>query len=102
MTTESAEARCSVEAPAKLLFVMEKRYRQRSLQGARHHASGDTVLGDDIPDIGTLRMCGFGVAVSNVCEKRKAAADGVIGGNDSEAIAEYLENTVLWHQNQEV
>ena len=77
---------------------MEKRYRQRSLQGARHHA----VLGDDIPDIGTLRMCGFGVAVGNACEKRKAAADGVIGGSDTEAIAEHWENTVLLRQGQEV
>ena len=59
-------------------------------------------FGDDLPDIGMLRMCGLGVAMGNALEEVKAAADVVIGSNNTEAIAEYLENTVLWHQNQEV
>ena len=61
-----------------------------------------TAFGDDIPDIGMLRMCGIGVAMGNALEEVKAAADVVIGSNDTEAIAAYLENTVLLHQDEEV
>ena len=52
-------------------------------------------FGDDIPDIGMLRLCGIGVAMENALTEVKAAADVVIGSNDSEAIAEYLERTIL-------
>ena len=59
-------------------------------------------FGDDIPDIGMLRMCGLGVAMGNAREEVKAASDVVIGSNNTEAIAEYLENHVLLHPDQEV
>lgn len=52
-------------------------------------------FGDDSPDIGMLRLCGLGVAMGNAIEEVKAAADIVIGGNDEDGIAEYLENTFL-------
>lgn len=50
-----------------------------------------TAFGDDIPDIGMLRLCGTGIAMGNAFEAVKEAADLVIGGNDADGIAEYLE-----------
>ena len=53
-------------------------------------------FGDDLPDIRMLTMCGCGVAMGNALPEVKDAADIVIGGNDEEGIAEYLE-TVFCH-----
>lgn len=50
-------------------------------------------FGDDHPDIQMLRLSGLGVAMANAVPEVKAAADMVIGGNDSDAIAEFLEKT---------
>ncbi|MDI9499181.1 MAG: HAD family hydrolase [Bacillota bacterium] len=52
-------------------------------------------FGDDNSDIGMLRSCGIGVAMGNAIEAVKAAADIVIGGNDEDGIAAYLENCIL-------
>lgn len=49
-------------------------------------------FGDDTPDIGMLRLCGTGVAMGNAIDSVKAAADIVIGGNDADGIAVYLED----------
>ena len=38
-----------------------------------------------------LRLCGVGVAMGNALEEVKKAADIVIGRNDEDGIAEYLE-----------
>ena len=38
-----------------------------------------------------LRLCGIGVAMGNAIEAVKEAADVVIGSNDADGIAEYLE-----------
>lgn len=51
-------------------------------------------FGDDAPDIGMLKLCGTGVAMGNAIDAVKEAADVVIGDNDEDAIAEYLERTV--------
>ena len=48
-------------------------------------------FGDDGPDIGMLRLCGTGVAMGNAIDAVKEAADVVIGSNDADGIAEYLE-----------
>ena len=48
-------------------------------------------FGDDLVDIGMLRLCGLGVAMGNALEEVKEAADVVIGSNDAEGIAEFLE-----------
>ena len=48
-------------------------------------------FGDDTPDIGMLRLCGLGVAMGNAVPAVKAAADLVIGTNDEDGIAEWLE-----------
>ena len=54
-----------------------------------------TAFGDDLPDIGMLRTCGTGVAMGNAQAEVKAAASLVIGTNNTEAIADYLEQTFL-------
>ena len=50
-----------------------------------------TAFGDDGPDIGMLRLCGTGVAMGNATDPVKAAADVIIGSNDEDGIALYLE-----------
>ncbi|MDI9469863.1 MAG: HAD family hydrolase [Bacillota bacterium] len=52
-------------------------------------------FGDDYTDIGMLKRCGIGVAMGNAIEEVKAAADIVIGGNDEDGIALYLESCLL-------
>ena len=47
-------------------------------------------FGDDLVDIGMLKLCGKGVAMGNALPEVKAAADVVIGSNDEDGIAEYL------------
>ena len=50
-----------------------------------------TAFGDDLADIGSLKMCGTGVAMGNALDVVKEAADVIIGSNDEDGIAEYLE-----------
>ncbi len=49
-------------------------------------------FGDDTPDIGMLRLCGLDIAMGNAVPAVKAAADVVIGTNDEDGIAEWLES----------
>lgn len=48
-------------------------------------------FGDDYADIGMLELCGVGVAMGNAIEEVKARADLVIGSNEEDGIADYLE-----------
>jgi len=48
-------------------------------------------FGDDFADIGMLKMAGIGVAMGNAIEEVKACADLVIGSNDEDGIAKYLQ-----------
>ncbi len=50
-------------------------------------------FGDDLSDREMLRRAGLGVAMANAVPEVKAAADIVIGDNNSDAIAEFLEKT---------
>lgn len=52
-------------------------------------------FGDDYADIGMLALCGKGVAMGNAIEAVKEKADLVIGSNDEDGIARYLEESVL-------
>lgn len=52
-------------------------------------------FGDDLADIGMLKVCGRGIAVGNALSEVKAAADLVIGSNDEDGIAEYLEQCII-------
>lgn len=48
-------------------------------------------FGDDLADIGMLELCGRGIAMGNAIDEVKERADLVIGSNDEEGIAEYLD-----------
>ncbi len=52
-------------------------------------------FGDDTPDIGMLRLCGLGVAMGNAVPAVKEAADEVVGTNDGDGIALWLEARLL-------
>lgn len=54
-----------------------------------------TAFGDDLADIGMLKMCGMGVAMGNALEEVKTAADITIASNDEDGIAEYLESLII-------
>lgn len=53
-----------------------------------------TAFGDDAPDIGMLKLCGKGIAMGNAIPAVKEAADLVIGTNDADGIAAYLETVI--------
>jgi len=48
-------------------------------------------FGDDYADIGMLELCGEGVAMGNAIDEVKEKANRVIGSNDEDGIAEYLD-----------
>jgi Cof subfamily protein (haloacid dehalogenase superfamily) len=52
-------------------------------------------FGDDLADIGMLKMCGIGVAMGNAVEDVKEVSDIVIGTNDEDGIAVFLEENIL-------
>ncbi len=52
-------------------------------------------FGDDAPDIGMLKLCGTGVAMGNAIDCVKEVADIVIGNNDEDGIANYLETSII-------
>lgn len=54
-----------------------------------------TAFGDDYADIGMLRLCGRGIAMGNAIDEVKEVADLVIGGNDEDGIAAYLESLMI-------
>lgn len=56
-------------------------------------------FGDDFADIGMLKLCGVGVAMGNAIEEVKEIADCVIGDNDHDGIAIYLQNAE-WREEE--
>ena len=58
---------------------------------------GDSTYTDfsDFADIGMLELCGLGVAMGNAIEEIKEKADIVIGSNDEDGIAVFLENEMI-------
>lgn len=52
-------------------------------------------FGDDYADLGMLRLCGLGIAMGNAIPEVQAAADLVIGSNDEDGIACWLEKEIL-------
>lgn len=52
-------------------------------------------FGDDYADMGMLTLCGQGIAMGNAIDEVRAKADMIIGSNDEDGIAEYLENEFL-------
>ena len=69
--------------------------KESAVQFACQHFGIDlkdaAAFGDDTPDIGMIRLCGTGVAMGNAVEAVKEAADIVIGTNDDDGIAKFLE-----------
>lgn len=53
-------------------------------------------FGDDFADIGMLKLCGLGIAMGNAIDEVKEIADMVIGRNDKDGIAEFLEKSRLF------
>ena len=64
---------------------------------ANGHQTSDSIIafGDDYADIGMLRLCGTGVAMGNAIDEVKEKADIVIGSNDEDGIAGFIENEIL-------
>lgn len=54
--------------------------------------SNITAFGDDFADIEMLKSSGIGVAMGNAIDEVKEAADIIIGTNDNDGIATYLES----------
>lgn len=52
-------------------------------------------FGDDYADIGMLELSGVGVAMGNAIAEVKNKADVVIGSNDEEGIADFIEESIL-------
>lgn len=52
-------------------------------------------FGDDYADLGMLELCGLGIAMGNAIPEVQAAADAVIGSNDEDGIALWLEEMFL-------
>ena len=52
-------------------------------------------FGDDYADIGMLQLCGTGVAMWNAIDEVKDKADVVIGSNDEDGIAVFIENEII-------
>ena len=69
-------------------------------QGAYHYLSfsisTDEIIafGDDYSDIGILKISGVGIAMGNTIEDVKQISDVVIGSNDDNGIAEYLNHLI--------
>lgn len=52
-------------------------------------------FGDDIGDIGMLKVCGMGVAVSNAQQKVKDIADDVCGSNENDGVVKWLKRNMI-------
>lgn len=52
-------------------------------------------FGDDFNDLGMLKKCGTGVAVSNAINEIKDIADSVTLSNDEDGVADFLEKNIL-------
>ena len=59
--------------------------------------STDSIIafGDDYVDIGMLKLCGTGVAMGNAIDEVKERTDIVIGSNDEDGIADFIDKEIL-------
>jgi len=51
-------------------------------------------FGDDINDLGMLKLCGTAVAVENAIDEVKAVADYITESNDMDGVAKYMEKLI--------
>lgn len=54
-------------------------------------------FGDDFADIGMLKMCGLGVAMGNALDEVKSSSDIIIGTNDEDGIALFIEEKLKYY-----
>ena len=52
-------------------------------------------FGDDINDLGMLKLAGTAVAVSNAIDEVKAVADHITESNDQDGVAKFLDRIIL-------
>ena len=52
-------------------------------------------FGDDFNDIGMLKLCGKGIAVSNAILEVKNIADEVTLSNNEDGVAKYIEKNLF-------
>lgn len=68
----------------------------QAMLGALNIPQAETVyFGDDYDDIEPVRKCGIGVAVSNAIEAVTNEADFVVGSNDEDGVAHFIETNLL-------
>lgn len=87
----------STVADQKLLQVMSCTATKwngvrKMLQAYRISASRAVYFGDDNDDIGPIRQCGCGVAVSNALESVRKLADHITKSNDEDGVAVFLSD----------
>jgi 5-amino-6-(5-phospho-D-ribitylamino)uracil phosphatase len=73
------------------------------LHVARRHGidrSQIIAIGDDVNDLPMIRNAGLGVAMGNARPEVRAAADRIIGTNEEEGLARFLEELVNEHEVQ--
>ena len=58
-------------------------------------AENIAAFGDDYNDVEMLKYCGLGVAMGNAVDEAKQAADVICGTNDSDGLAEFIEQKIL-------
>ena len=59
----------------------------------------DTIyFGDDQDDVEPIKLCGFGVAVSNGIDDVKVVADYITESNDEDGVAKFIEYHILNNQ----
>ena len=70
------------------------------LHVVRHHGIEPEqiiAIGDDVNDLPMLKNAGLGVAMGNARPEIQAAAKLVIGTNENEGLAQFLEDLVSRH-----
>lgn len=58
-------------------------------------AENIAAFGDDHNDVEMLEYCGIGVAMGNAADEAKRAANVICGTNDSDGLAEFIEQKIL-------
>jgi Cof subfamily protein (haloacid dehalogenase superfamily) len=95
----------SIRVPAYGVDVMEVfdpavNKWQGILHVARMHGVAEheiVAIGDDVNDLPMIRQAGLGVAMGNARDEVKAVAQRVIGRNDEDGLATFLEQLVAEH-----
>ena len=53
------------------------------------------MFGDDIPDLGMMKIAGLSVAMANADKSVKAIADVVIGDHDDDIIGRFIDDRLV-------